>query len=82
MLEQKLSYSQNAAKRVSTYLAVQTYEGDKNGTRLFFFFFLCMSDSSGIVLAAIVGGWHLESRVFVLNKVVCLQRPYLPYSSQ
>lgn len=79
MLEQKLSYSQNAAKRVSTYLAVQTYEGDKNGTRHFFF---CMSDSSGIVLAAIVGGWHLESRVFVLNKVVFLQQPYLPYSSQ
>lgn len=50
MLEQKLSYSQNAAKRVSTYLAVQTYEGDKNGTRHFFFF--CMSDSSGIVLSS------------------------------
>lgn len=52
MLEQKLSYSQNAAKRVSTYLAVQTYEGDKNGTRHFFFFFFCMSDSSGIVLSS------------------------------
>lgn len=49
MLEQKLSYSQNAAKRVSTYLAVQTYEDDKNGTRHFFF---CMSDSSGIVLSS------------------------------
>lgn len=39
MLEQKLSYSQNAAERGSTYLAVQTYEVDKNGMRHFFFFF-------------------------------------------
>jgi hypothetical protein len=48
---------------VSTYLAVQTYEADKNGMRLFFFFFFfCMSDASGLVLAAIVGGWNLENR--------------------
>lgn len=34
--EQKLWYSQDAMERVSTYLAVQTYEPDNNGNEAFF----------------------------------------------
>jgi hypothetical protein len=36
MLEQELSYSQNAMERASAYLAVQTYEPDNNGNEAFF----------------------------------------------
>lgn len=78
MLEQKLSYSQNAAERVSTYLAVQTYEADKNGMRLFF---SCMSDSSGTILAAIVGGWHLENRAELLRRIkLCASSSPVPHT--
>lgn len=64
ILEQKLWYSQDAMERVSTYLAVQTYEPDNNGNEAFF----CMSDSSGVLLIAMEGHLHLETTVFALNK--------------
>lgn len=46
-------------ERVSTYLAVQTYEPDNNGNEAFF----CMSDSSG-VLIAMEGHLNSETTVF------------------
>ena len=46
-------------ERVSTYLAVQTYEPDNNGNETIFFF-LCMSDSSEVLLIATVGDLHLD----------------------
>lgn len=51
-------------ERVSTYLAVLTYEPDNNGNGAFFY----MSDSSGVLLTAMEGHLHWEITVFALNK--------------